>query len=83
MREVGEIKYRELDLRTNRLANALLDRGLVPCDRVGAWMEDRLESAAPRPAQLTISGASAASSDNELTGPRSIRPPAAAKRSVR
>jgi acyl-CoA synthetase (AMP-forming)/AMP-acid ligase II len=37
------LTYRALDLRTNRLANALLRNGLHPGDRVAAWMEDRLE----------------------------------------
>jgi fatty-acyl-CoA synthase len=35
--------YAELDSRTSRLANALLGEGLVPGDRVAAWMEDRVE----------------------------------------
>jgi acyl-CoA synthetase (AMP-forming)/AMP-acid ligase II len=43
MREGAEVTYAELDRRTNRLANALLASGLQPGDRVGAWMEDRVE----------------------------------------
>jgi acyl-CoA synthetase (AMP-forming)/AMP-acid ligase II len=43
MRDGQGLTYRELDRRTNRLANALLGSGLAPGDRVGAWMEDRLE----------------------------------------
>jgi len=35
--------YRELDDRTDRLANALLAAGLEPGDRVAAWMADRVE----------------------------------------
>src|SRR3954468_24375537 len=35
--------YRELDARTDRLANALLGLGLQRGDRVSAWMEDTLE----------------------------------------
>jgi fatty-acyl-CoA synthase len=43
MREGESLSYAELDVRTNRLANALLASGLSPGDRVGAWMEDRIE----------------------------------------
>ena len=43
MRDGEGVTYLELDRRTDRLANALLGSGLAPGDRVGAWMEDRLE----------------------------------------
>jgi fatty-acyl-CoA synthase len=43
MREGPERTYAELDLRSNRLANALLGSGLEPGDRVAAWMTDRIE----------------------------------------
>lgn len=35
--------YAELDLRTDRIANGLLARGLSPGDRIAAWMDDCLE----------------------------------------
>lgn len=35
--------YRDLDLRSNRMANALLANGLHPGDRIGVWMGDRIE----------------------------------------
>ncbi|MCW3028621.1 MAG: AMP-binding protein [Solirubrobacterales bacterium] len=35
--------YAQLDARTDRLANALLAKGLAPGDRVAAWMEDCVE----------------------------------------
>jgi acyl-CoA synthetase (AMP-forming)/AMP-acid ligase II len=37
------LTYAQLDARTDRLANALLGKGLVPGDRVAAWMEDCVE----------------------------------------
>lgn len=43
MREGGERTYAELDLRSSRLANALLGSGLEPGDRVAAWMTDGIE----------------------------------------
>jgi acyl-CoA synthetase (AMP-forming)/AMP-acid ligase II len=41
LRQVGgrERTYGELDSRTTRLANALVDLGLVPGDRVGVWLD--------------------------------------------
>ncbi|MCW3068567.1 MAG: AMP-binding protein [Solirubrobacterales bacterium] len=40
----GDVRtYAQLDARTDRLANALLANGLVPGDRVAAWMEDCVE----------------------------------------
>jgi acyl-CoA synthetase (AMP-forming)/AMP-acid ligase II len=42
-REGAVRTYAELDLRSNRLANALLGSGLEPGDRVAAWMPDRVE----------------------------------------
>lgn len=34
------LTYRELDVRSTRLANALLDRGLEQGDRVAAWLDN-------------------------------------------
>lgn len=39
----AEVTYRELDDRTNRLAQGLLDLGLLPGDRVATWMTDGVE----------------------------------------
>jgi acyl-CoA synthetase (AMP-forming)/AMP-acid ligase II len=35
--------YRELDLRSTKLANGLLGAGLSPGDRICAWLPDRIE----------------------------------------
>jgi acyl-CoA synthetase (AMP-forming)/AMP-acid ligase II len=37
------LTYAQLDARSDRLANALLAKGLAPGDRVAAWMEDCIE----------------------------------------
>lgn len=42
-RDGRRVTYAELDARTNRLANALGGLGLVPGDRLAAWMEDGVE----------------------------------------
>lgn len=44
VRESGEARtYGELDERSTRLANGLLESGLRPGDRIAAWMEDCVE----------------------------------------
>ncbi|MCW3019229.1 MAG: AMP-binding protein, partial [Solirubrobacterales bacterium] len=43
MRDGRSLTYAQLDERSDRLANALRARGLLPGDRVGAWMEDCVE----------------------------------------
>ena len=43
IRNGAGLSYAQLREQTNRLANALLGCGLQPGDRVGAWMEDRVE----------------------------------------
>ena len=43
IRDGAGLTYAELQEQTNRLANALLGSGLEPGDRVGAWMEDRVD----------------------------------------
>ncbi len=43
MRDGRAVTYAELDQRTDRLANALFGLGLVPGDRVAAWLEDCVE----------------------------------------
>lgn len=43
VRNGGARTYRELESRTNRLANALLHAGCARGDRVAAWMEDTIE----------------------------------------
>ena len=39
----AEVSYRDLDSASNQLANALIDRGLAPGDRVGIWMHKGLD----------------------------------------
>lgn len=43
LRDGAGLTYAELQEQTNRLANALLGSGLEAGDRVGAWMEDRVQ----------------------------------------
>jgi acyl-CoA synthetase (AMP-forming)/AMP-acid ligase II len=43
LRDGPAILYGELASSSNRLANALLAHGLAPGDRIGVWLEDRLE----------------------------------------
>jgi fatty-acyl-CoA synthase len=40
MAQGASVSYAELDERTDRLAGALIQTGLVPGDRIAAWMED-------------------------------------------
>jgi fatty-acyl-CoA synthase len=42
-RDGRSIAYRELDVRSTRLAHALLGLGLRPGERVACWMEDSIE----------------------------------------
>lgn len=43
MRGGRRVTYAELDARTNQIANGLIERGLVPGDRIATWMDDCLE----------------------------------------
>jgi clorobiocin biosynthesis protein CloN4 len=53
----GEISYRELDALANRLARALLERGVAPGHRVGIWMPKSIDAVAAMQAVLRLGAA--------------------------
>src|SRR5918995_3962507 len=58
VREPGaEITYRELNHLTNRLAQALLTRGVEPGDRVAIWLPKSINAVAAMQAVLRIGAA--------------------------
>jgi amino acid adenylation domain-containing protein len=58
VREPGaEISYRELDELTNRVARALIERGVQPGERVGIWMPKSIDAVAAMQAVLRLGAA--------------------------
>jgi amino acid adenylation domain-containing protein len=58
VREPGaQITYRDLDHLTNRLARALLERGVQPRDRVAIWLPKSIDAVAAMQAVLRVGAA--------------------------